>query len=132
MRISDWSSDVCSSDLRSRCTTSAWISGPRWATTSTSRRWPRERHSTATPPSSTRSASSESPTGLLLEHTQHRLAYDLVGEGVVATMEAAAAHVAVEPLEPAALQHPAPADHTASNDAHPLGPLHAPPHRRKD
>src|SRR3546814_11806009 len=104
MRISDWSSDVCSSDLRSRCTTSAWISGPRWATTSTSRRWPRERHSTATPPSSTRSASSESPAGLLLEHTQHRLADDLVGEGVVARMEAAAADVAVEPLELVALR----------------------------
>src|SRR3546814_20685641 len=32
MRISDWSSDVCSSDLKSRCSNCHWISISSWAT----------------------------------------------------------------------------------------------------
>ena len=70
--------------------------------------------------------------GLLGEDAEHRLADQLVGQRVVAGVEPAAAHVAVEALELVAGEHAGAAGDVEGDVDDPLGGLHRPPLHRVD
>src|SRR5690606_34943667 len=105
-----------SGPTRRRSTSSTGSCGPCSVTRPTRPRAPAARGSTAMPPPSSRAGPCDtsphaSPARLLREDPEGGLADQLVGQRVVRRVEAAAADVAVEPLELVALEHPGAAGH---------------------
>src|SRR5690606_30354965 len=117
-----------SGPTRRRSTSSTGACGPCSVTRPTRPRAPAARDSTAMPPPSSRAGPCDasphaSPARSLREDPEGGLADQLVGQRVVRRVEAAAADVAVEPLELVALEHPGAAGHVEGDVDDPLRPL---------